>query len=154
VKRFLFCLVFVACMAVLAMAEAPQKPECVGIGTRSEGWLIVGEPIRYAQCAGKSAECGAVGTRSEGWYAFEKVPGGRLEYARCAGSAELPRCVAQGTRSEGWLIPGQKIRYAKCAGIEVECAAIGTRSEGWYLYVKNPAGLIQYAECSEPQDND
>lgn len=44
------------------------RPDCINIGTRSEGWATPGR-ILYDKCEKKVSVCSSVGTRSEGWFA-------------------------------------------------------------------------------------
>ncbi|MDI7266814.1 MAG: hypothetical protein QME96_02320, partial [Myxococcota bacterium] len=53
-------------------------PQCLNVGTRSEGWYdpcLEPGRICWTRCAGCRAECGAIGSRSEGWYATCSDPG-------------------------------------------------------------------------------
>lgn len=47
-----------------------NKPVCVNIGSKSEGWKINGK-LKWDNCSEKAALCGARGSRSEGWYAAD-----------------------------------------------------------------------------------
>lgn len=61
-------------------------PECVNVGTRSEGWKVPNGQVTFASCARKVAACRLIGTRSEGWYAvtpnYDTLK--RIVWANCA----------------------------------------------------------------------
>lgn len=46
-----------------------NRPVCINIGTRSEGWTTPQGKVIWDKCSQKVAVCSAIGTRSEGWYA-------------------------------------------------------------------------------------
>lgn len=57
-----------------------ERPICTNIGTRSEGWYLNGELIKYDKCV-CVAVCKAIGTRSEGWYS--SCTGELIKYETC-----------------------------------------------------------------------
>lgn len=140
---------FVTVLVVSTSVFAAEKPMCINVGTRSEGWHVPGKSIIYDQCAGLEAECAGQGTRSEAWVKVRKNILGLLKYAKCSEISEVPVCVGIERRSEGWKLPDGRIKYANCAGKTSECAGVGTRSEGWVVVEKQTEGIIQYALCSK-----
>ncbi|MBI5228960.1 carboxypeptidase regulatory-like domain-containing protein [Candidatus Micrarchaeota archaeon] len=66
----------------------PDKiPVCDKIGTKSEGWYLDGELIKYDKCA-CTAVCKGIGTRSEGYYS--SCTGELIQYANCGSEGPVP----------------------------------------------------------------
>ena len=63
-------------------APVSCQPQCLNIGTRSEGWYdgCTGELINWSFCGGCVAECSEVGSQSEGWYSSCGEP---IRWERC-----------------------------------------------------------------------
>ncbi len=123
-----------------------DAPRCAGVGTRSEGWVSLGQPIVYDNCADKHIACA-----QDGWVGYVKKNAKMLKYASCAQSTELPKCIGIGTSSEGWSIPGEQIKYDNCANKGIACAGIGTRSEAWVVFEKVDPKLILEIDCATPK---
>lgn len=124
-------------------ASVADKPKCVAIGTKSEGWSLKGYPIAYDNCKDRYIEC-----TQDGWTSYAKKDSTILVYANCTGAAESPKCVAIGTKSEGWSVLGKQIIYDNCANKGVACGAEGTRSEAWITFEKEDPRVIFQVKCS------
>ena len=147
-KKIVGLLVFIVSAASLS-ANAIEEPKCINVGTRSEGWALNGQFIRYDNCENKYLECINQGTRSEAFAVFEKTEIEFLAYDNCAiDQSRKPLCGAIGTRSEGWLI-AEVLKYDTCADKTVECVLKGTRTEGWSAYKKTNSTFLIYANCSQ-----
>lgn len=124
-------------------------PKCVGVGTRSEGWLLKNGQIQWDNCKNKVAVCTAAGSKSEGWYTAEVTGLRRLASANCsAPSTYKPQCVNMGSKSEGWTLPDGTIAWGECAQKVVRCLATGSKSEGWYALSVGAKSLLTWDRCS------
>jgi hypothetical protein len=68
--------------------NAPARPVCDAIGTKSEGWYLNGELLGWSQCKHKTIACLRVGTRGEGWYEIDGDNNSLVKWALC-GSPQL-----------------------------------------------------------------
>lgn len=145
--KYLLFVVFSIAQLVFAAA-----PNCVNIGTKSEGWQTPNGQVVFDRCEYKAAVCGAIGTRSEGWYVVDLKQGQLMGWANCSQDKSTePKCINIGTRSEGWLLPNGKLAFDNCSEKYVRCGAKGTRSEGWYIYAADLSigQLLGWANCSK-----
>ena len=134
-------------MAPTCALAAP--PQCINIGSRSEGWQMPDGHLIKTQCKSQVAFCDAIGTKSEGWYAASVAESRLIIYDNCTtGTIPRPRCVNIGTKSEGWQIDNAPIIYDQCAKKIAACVD-GSRSEGWYgVTIKGPKRRLQWAKCA------
>jgi len=70
--------------------DKPRFPICGAIGTKSEGWYLKGELIKYDTCSKCSSICDSIGTKSEGWYSScDYTEDSLIKYELCY-EIELP----------------------------------------------------------------
>jgi hypothetical protein len=120
-----------------------KQPVCVAIGTRSEGWSIPGEKIRYDNCGGKLVRC-VTGENGKGWYSYQKANPKLIgNTGSCMNKMRGPECVGVGTRSEGWLTfpPRHPIVYDNCKNKVAACIS-GAKSDSWFSFELTNASII------------
>lgn len=123
-------------------------PECVGIGSKSEGWRdgCTGKFIKWASCAEEAAYCGAIGSRSEGWYS---TSGELIAWGFCSSEAKYNQVrtytfqgkagqvmdmYADGLFERGWASePGLDTRLRLYLGNKKIAMNDDTSAGGWIL---------------------
>lgn len=144
-------LLLVLALSATSVTAMAFQPECVNVGTRSEGWTLPDGKIAFDNCLDKVAYCGAIGSKSEGWYVAEVADKQLLAYDECSvNKSQKPSCVNIGSKSEGWQAPNGKLMWDKCSEKVAACLAVGTRSEGWYAAIPDydTAKRLSFANCA------
>jgi len=128
-----------------------KAPQCLLVGSKSEGWYRDGKRIGWDNCSIKSINCAKKGTASEGWYSSHLANFRVITAAQCSVSSsrqEKPKCVNIGTRSEGWALGDKFLGYDNCKNRVVRCKSEDSFSSAWVSLTEEKQ-LVLKEKCAE-----